>query len=353
MPDARQIPPEEIRRLRALNPEMRERDFARIQKITEAELVAAFVGEGSTRLRPDVEAFLAGAPALGEVMCLTRNEHAVHEKIGPFEKARYGQHASIVLGDEIDLRIFPAHWTSAFAVEKHDKDGGVRRSLQFFDAAGMAVHKVHCRPATDLGAYAALVQTLRADEQTQTVEIRELDDSEVNSAAAQASAAQLREAWQGLTDTHQFFPMLKRLNLSRYQALKTIDREYAWPLAASAASTMLERAAGSGLPIMAFVGSRGCIQIHSGPISKVQPMGPWINVMDETFHLHLRADQIQEVWAVRKPTADGHVTSIEAFGADNKLIIQFFGQRQEGVDERAAWRTLIEGLPQLDQSTAA
>jgi putative hemin transport protein len=353
LPEARQISPEEIRRLRELNPEMRERDFARIQKISEAELVAAFVGAGSVRLRPDVEALLAGAPALGEVMCLTRNEHAVHEKIGVFEKARFGRHASIVLGEEIDLRIFPAHWASAYAVEKLDKDGAVRRSLQFFDAAGTAVHKVHCRPATDLGAYQALVETLRAVEQLQTVEIRELDDSEVNAAAAQASAAQLREAWQALTDTHQFFPMLKRLNLSRHQALKTIDREFAWPLAANAAGAMLERAAGSGLPIMAFVGSRGCIQIHSGPIQHVQAMGPWINVMDETFHLHLRADQIQEVWAVRKPTADGHVTSIEAFGADNKLIIQFFGQRQEGVDERAAWRALIEGLPQLDQSTAA
>ena len=75
LPEARQISPEEIRRLRELNPEMRERDFARIQKISEAELVAAFVGAGSVRLRPDVEALLAGAPALGEVICLTRNEH--------------------------------------------------------------------------------------------------------------------------------------------------------------------------------------------------------------------------------------------------------------------------------------
>jgi putative hemin transport protein len=82
-------------------------------------------------------------------------------------------------------------------------------------------------------------------------------------------------------------------------------------------------------------------------------MGPWLNILDETFHMHLRLDHITEVWAVRKPTSDGHVTSLECFGADNKLIIQFFGQRQEGTDERAGWRSLVEALPRRNRSNAA
>ena len=43
---------------------------------------------------------------------------------------------------------------------------------------------------------------------------------------------------------------------------------------------------------MCFVGNRGCIQIHSGPIQDIKPMGPWINIFDETFHLHLRLDHV-------------------------------------------------------------
>jgi 2-keto-4-pentenoate hydratase/2-oxohepta-3-ene-1,7-dioic acid hydratase in catechol pathway len=46
-----------------------------------------------------------------------------------------------------------------------------------------------------------------------------------------------------------------------------------------------------------------------------KPMGPWINILDETFHMHLRTDHIRELWAVRKPTSDGHVTSLEAYEA--------------------------------------
>jgi len=349
----RTLPADEIRRLRALHPEMRERDFARIQKISEAELVAAYVGHGNVRLRPDVETFLNHAETLGEVLCLTRNESAVHEKIGPFEKAKFNPMASIVLGEQIDLRIFPKHWASAFAVEKVDQDGTIKRSFQFFDAAGDAVMKVHSRPATNLAAFGVLVGMMRAEEQSDTVETVAIEDREVVEGVAQGSAEELRTAWQAMTDTHQFFPMLKRLNLSRHQALTTIDSHYAWPLQQDAVASLLNGAKGTGLPVMVFVGSRGCIQIHSDPIERVEAMGPWLNIMDETFHMHLRTDQIAEVWAVRKPTADGHVTSIEAFDANNKLIIQFFGQRQEGVDERQPWRKLVEGLPHLNQSTAA
>jgi hypothetical protein len=44
------------------------------------------------------------------------------------------------------------------------------------------------------------------------------------------------------------------------------------------------------MPVMIFVGNMGCIQIHGGPVEKIVPMGPWINVMDPRFNLHLRAD---------------------------------------------------------------
>jgi putative hemin transport protein len=116
---------------------------------------------------------------------------------------------------------------------------------------------------------------------------------------------------------------------------------------------MMRLAATGRVPIMCFVGSRGCIQIHHGPIHEIKTMGPWVNIFDETFHLHLRDDHIAEVWAVRRPTKDGIVTSIEGYGADKKLIIQFFGERHEGEEERSDWRFLAENLPRLARLTAA
>ncbi|WP_421762482.1 hemin-degrading factor [Devosia sp.] len=349
---AHPLPPAEIRHLRAQHAEMRERDFARIHRISEAELVAAYVGEGVVALRPDVATLLAGAAALGEVLALTRNESAVHEKIGPFEKTNFGEAASIALGKQIDLRIFPKAWASGFAVEKADKEGATKRSLQFFDGAGDAVFKIHLRPASNLEAYDQLVAQLRTEEQSQTVSVAPIEESEAVRPDA-ASAGELRAHWEKLTDTHQFFPMLRKLHLTRHQAVSMIDSEFATSLDLGATRALFDGAAASGVSIMVFIGSRGCIQIHTGPIHKVAPMGPWLNVMDETFHMHLRLDQITEVWAVRKPTADGHVTSFEAYGADKKLIIQCFGERHEGDAELTGWRGLIAGLPALDRSNAA
>ena len=339
-----------IRDRRAQHMKMRERDFARLHKISEAELVAAHVGHGVTRLKVDVAAILTAAVGLGEVMALTRNESAVHEKIGVYGGVDVGPQVGLVIGDEIDLRVFPARWKSAFAVEKADEAGVVRRSLQFFDATGDAVHKIHLRDKSDLGAYAALVAQFTAADQSAPLPVE--PPVVAIPAAVRASRDELHEAWRALKDTHQFHGMLRRLNLERLDALTMADSDLAWRLDLDGTAAMLNGAVAAEVPIMAFVGSAGCIQIHSGPIRNVQPMGPWINVMDETFHMHLRLDQIVELWGVRKPTKDGHVTSIEAYAADRSLIIQFFGVRHEGVDERPDWRRLVESLSHLDPAPA-
>lgn len=343
--------PEAIRLARTENPKMRERDLATQLGVSEADLVAAHVGEGVRRTEPRVSEVLLGLEALGEVMALTRNESAVHEKIGVYDKVVPGQRAMMLLGADIDLRIFPDAWAHGFAVEKNDGET-VRRSLQFFDKAGDAVHKIHLRPASNVAAYEELVSRLISADQSQAIETMPVEKTGFDESEA-GSSDELRERWSTMTDVHQFFGMLRSLKLNRRQALDMIGEDYAWRLGADALNAMFLHAAQQEIPIMCFVGNHGCIQIHSGPVANIKTMGPWINVLDETFHLHLRADHVHELWGVRKPTKDGHVTSIEAYGADGEMIIQFFGKRSEGRTERDDWRMIAENLPRLPQRTAA
>jgi putative hemin transport protein len=344
--------PHDIVRARSENPKMRERDLAAQLGISEAELVAAHCGEGALRLDPRVNDLLNGLEAVGEVMALTRNDSVVHEKIGVYDKVVTGEMSAMVLGEQIDLRIFPKVWAYGFAVEKRDGDE-IKRSLQFFDGAGEAVHKVHLRPASNLYAYQKLVSELESANQSRMLDIIPATAEAKTEDAADASVEDLRDRWSRLTDVHQFFGMLKTLKLDRRQAVRMVGQDYAWQLEADSVVAMLHRAAAETLPIMCFVGNRGCIQIHSGPVYSIAPMGPWINVMDPTFHMHLRTDHIDEVWGVRKPTKDGHVTSIEAYDAKGEMIVQFFGKRKEGQDERAEWRSLVEDLPRSETLAAA
>ncbi|WP_428696585.1 hemin-degrading factor [Stappia sp.] len=342
-----------IRRMRDANPKMRERDLAAMLELSEAEFVAAFCGDTVRRIDIRFDDIFKGLEAVGEVLALTRNESAVHEKAGVYDKFIPGQRAAMMLGADIDTRMFPAVWVHGFAVAKPQEDGTVRHSLQFFDAHGDAVHKIHTRDKTDLGAWEALVTGLLAEDQEPGL-LQDVVPAEVASRPRPDAEKQdaLRERWQSLTDPHQFHGMLRDLDLHRLNALTLAGEHNAWVLDPSAVADLLQRAAEAELPIMCFVGSRGCIQIHSGPVAKIASMGPWINVMDPGFHLHLRTDHIAEAWAVRKPTKDGHVTSVEAYDANGTLIIQFFGLRKEGNVERSDWRELVQDLPRPEAVAA-
>ena len=355
MTDTTRPTPAEIRAFRAENPKMRERDIAAQLGISEAALVAAEVGlvaaeVGLTAIRIDGSAnrFLERAETLGEIMALTRNESVVHEKIGVFEKVTTGKHASIVLGENIDLRIFPGTWAHGFAVTKTDGEQ-VRRSLQFFDKAGDAVHKVHLRPASSLEAYEAIVADFRLEDQSQEF-VEVVLEKTVETGPVDVDA--LRENWSAMTDTHQFFGMLRKLKIARQDAVRSVGEDFAHEVRADAVTELLRASAERETDIMCFVGNHGTIQIHTGPVKNIQPMGPWINVMDPTFHMHLRTDHIAECWVVRKPTSDGHVTSLEAYDASGEMIVQVFGKRKEGMSERADWREILDGLPRPDSAAA-
>lgn len=340
---------EAVRRARRENPGTRERDLARQIGVSEAELVAADVGEGAVRLVCDVPAVLNGLAEVGEVMALTRNESVVHEKIGTYGGVQLGKEAGVVIGDEIDLRIFPLRWKHAFAVEKSGEDGQTRRSLQFFDGAGDAVHKVHLRPASNLSSYRALVERLASSDQTAWLpEVTPVQPAPKNEAV---SREELTESWSRLTDTHEFYPMLRRLKLSRIDAVAMAENAFTWPLDPGAVPGLIDAAVTEALPIMVFAGSCGCVQIHSGPVRNVKPLGPWLNIMDDTFHMHLRLDHIASLWAVRKPTDAGGVTSVEAYDADGSLIVQFFGIRQRGLDA-PRWVEIVEALPRQQAKVA-
>jgi putative hemin transport protein len=101
---------------------------------------------------------------------------------------------------------------------------------------------------------------------------------------------------------------------------------------------------------MIFVGNRGCIQIHSGPIERLLEVPGWFNVVDPTFNLHLREAAVARVFSVRKPTDDGVVTSIEAFDGHDRNILLMFGARKPGTPELEQWRALVAGVEKRSAS---
>lgn len=345
------LTPEDIRAAITENAKLRERDLADKLGISEAQLLAAQSGRRVTRIEAHPDKIMHAAQQLGEVMALTRNEACVHEKVGVYDNYHPGAHASMILTEDIDLRIFPSHWQHGFMVEK-ETEAGMRRSLQVFDAAGDAVHKIFLRDGSDLAAWQTLSQSLRIDDQSEVLEAAPRQPTEAPKSDP-AKTDILRKEWTRMTDTHQFLRLASKLKMNRLGAYRIAGAPFAWALHPDAVNIALQKLAEDGTEIMLFVGNRGCIQIHSGPVVSLRPMGPWQNVMDPGFNLHLRLDKIAEVWAVDKPTQRGAAMSVEAFDAEGGLILQIFGIPKEGRDSRPAWRALVETLPHAIEAAPA
>jgi putative hemin transport protein len=332
--------------LREAQPGLRARDAATTLGVSEAELVASHLGSGATLLDGDAASLLHALPAVGRCLALTRNERAVSEVRGEYGGVALGRHAGQVVGDGIDLRVFLGHWGPTFAVEEPhpQRAGELRRSIQVFDRAGVAVHKVYLEEAGDARAWSAIV-AVRATPAPAALALEPPRSPPPERPDPDVDVPALRAAWDAMTDTHDFVHVLGAHGVSRPQALRLAGSARARPVARAALSEVLHAVAQRGDRIMIFVGNRGCLQVFTGAVQRVVRAGPWLNVLDAGFNLHVREDHLAESWVVDKPTRAGVVRSLELFdgrGETIALVLSARADRQRPEDP--AWHALLAGL---------
>lgn len=346
----------------------RHKDAARALGVSEGEAIAAHAGTHdmplkAVPLRASWIEILQALQLCGPLLALTRNESTVHEKTGIYENLSANGHMGLALGDDIDLRLFLGQWHGGFAVTEAAANPGnpPSVSLQFFDSGGLAVHKVYTRDASDRDAFESIMTQF--SDPSVTVTFGAPKPAPTARLDAGVDTAALTQAWSTMKDTHEFFMLLKKFDVERQQSFRLMEGRFTQAAPLETVGKLLEEAAFDGTPIMVFVSSPGCIQIHTGPVKRVEPMvfpasepgaapARWLNVLDPGFNLHLREDMIDKVWVVEKPTVDGTVTSVEAFDSQGELMVMFFGARKPGVPEREEWRNIVRRLPRLEALSA-
>ncbi|MEM7183560.1 MAG: ChuX/HutX family heme-like substrate-binding protein [Spirochaetota bacterium] len=322
------------------NPKVRIRDAAKALEVSELELLATGIGESVTVLKPEWPAIISGVHKLGYVMALTRNEACVHERKGEYKNASApSSRMGLVVGEDIDLRIFYSHWAYGLAVQEEQK-----RSLQFFDKFGVAVHKIHLNDKSNVSNFEQLVKAYQAEEAIEISIEKESPDKEEELLDNEIDTEGFLQDWAKLQDTHEFFGLLGKYKVTRSQSLRIAEGKFTQKASAQVVIKMLETASQANLEIMVFVNSPGMIQIHTGAVKNILIRGEWWNVMDPEFNLHLRSDLIDSVYIVKKPTKDGEVSSIEVLDKQGNMIVQFFGKRKPGKPENVEWKDLLEKL---------
>ena len=326
--------------LRAARPGLRIRDLAKALGVGELHLLDLDRGPDVLPLRGTPAELLGAASTVGRCMALTRNDTAVHERKGDYLDVRFEAHVGLVLGPDIDLRVFPAHWAAARAV-RATIHGRPRQSLQFFDAHGDAVHKVYLEAESAPGAWDALVARF-ADPTAPTPAPAGPRPARPHTPIA--PAPDFLDQWAALRDTHDFFGLLRRHQLSPADAFAAAAGRFSNAVPTDTLHRLLLACAETGVPIMVFVGNPGCIQIHTGPIHRVSLAGPWVNVLDPDFNLHVDTAQVRGAWAVCKPTTDGPVHSLELLDDAGEVSVRVFGARKPGRPEDPRWVEVLDAV---------
>ena len=306
--------------LRARGGSLRMRDAAAALGVPEAALrrgAAADRRGACGCARPDApEGFgrlLARLPEAGEVMALTRNETAVHEKVGRFAPPGIEGALGQVVGD-IDLRLFLQHWRFGYALtEGGAPQPAVLRRRRHRDPQGLPPRRDRRRRLRRASSPPSPTPTPRRRASSRAAPPRpERPDAEVD-------VAGLRAAWDALEADPRVLRAAAAVrrdprpgDAPRRPGVRPRRSRPRPPRRCSRARPR------RGLPVMVFVGNRGCLQIHSGPVHRVEVVGPWLNVLDPGFNLHLREDRVAAAWVVRKPSVHGDIHSLELYDASRR-----------------------------------
>lgn len=320
--------------LKQEQPSLRIRNAAETLGVSELELLLAQPGAQTVSLQPKGRELALHLPDLGRVMALVRNDNAVHETSGRFADLQGGGMMGLFLGEQ-DQRLFFRHWRYTLAVVE-----GERHSIQVFDDSGTAIIKIYRLADTQVANWESLVGQ-RSDASI-TTEFAEVSAYERTSLAGSAEA--LMQDWRALTDVHQFNKLLKHHGVDRLSAFEAADDDLALQVDTHLIETALFACQLRQIPLMTFVSNRGAVQIHTRVPGTLRRTGPWFNILDPDFNLHLNTEGLASAWISRRPTVDGWVHSLEGFDAQGRSVVQFFGERTEGRHEREDWRALMDEL---------
>ena len=172
-----------------------------------------------------------------------------------------------------DLRFFMGRWQHMLAVTDLSKSDKPSYSIQFFDEQGAAIDKVFLRELSDdnIARWQKLV-----DRHAQAVDITELvlDEATVPKTwqykeLSDDNRDKLQRRWRKMTDVHQFYHILNKLEVDRASSYRQAPTGSAYSLSLDAMSAVFEQARDSECPIMIFVGNSGLVQIQTGTVKTI------------------------------------------------------------------------------------
>lgn len=335
---------------RASNPNQPESSIAAALGISELDLLAAHIGFGVTRIRPDWQELLSLIPPIGPVHATTANAAALLSATGDYPPCRYSGPLGIVDGSDIQLKMLLQQWGYAFLTAFPDPATGRRkRSIQIFDRLGGAIHRIWLTPASSLDAFEEIAERLVHSIQAQVMPVA-IPQTRFSSSRHKLPGAALDHAaflddWQLMSSNDDFWRLRQKHRLSRMQAVQAAEGRFTRRVRIEALPRFLRSLVDARLPVRVALGNRGCVQSVSSRLRRFADVSGWLSIVNDRTRIQLHRDRVTEVWDVLKPFTGGLMRSLEVFddrGLDAAAFVPASGITIASLDH---WQNVLDGLP--------
>ena len=245
------------------NKKIRIRDAAKKLNISEAELLSTQIDNVSIRYLfiDNFKEFFNSILSLDKIMLLIRNDYVVHEKIIEtnnllFEENRlYSQEKQKNLILKFNKNTFNH---SFFECKMHA--GKKLYSFQFFDFMGNSILKIYLKGKAE----------------------KKFDEIALQYTSQYRYQLQLEKEFKKSHKEESIEPIYYDNNYIKKNLDKIMIRE------------ILETASKKQIPIQIHGIGLHTIQYHQNIIKNVIDYGPWINVIDKNFNIHILENQISK-----------------------------------------------------------
>ena len=171
-----------------------------------------------------------------------------------------------VVTPDIDLRLFMSHWRYCFAVREPTTGRLIRKSLQFYDPSGRAVHKIYLTPKSQEKRYDRLVEDFAAKNQPNFIHVEAYPTTKTGTTTGGG------QEWEAGDSGWKKVKYLSNFN----KLLRNPNNRFNYQVENSAARNVLDLSGRRKCEIVVLVGNRGCTQIHTGPVKKLKEFGPLV-----------------------------------------------------------------------------
>ena len=277
------------------NKKVRIKDAAEILSTNEAALLSTEIGEKIYFLKiSNFEDFFIQLSNIDKVMFLIRSQYVVHETTIIPSQIKYLNN-KLILNNKPDYSLIDYDIKSfkyAF-YEQKKHSGRTLKSFQFFNQFGTAVLKIYLRGKKDL-EFNQIAETFYTD---YAYELQE----EISSKPLIRQFSEFYYSEYGIDNNF--------INKTDYE--KNFLRK------------LLELLTDNKIPIRIHAFGENIFQQYSGKIKKLIDFGPWINIMDKNFNLHVLEEKITRTTVSHLISNENKLLTISFLDDNNYKVLEF------------------------------